>query len=154
MNSWFQKIEKLDPAIILYVATLSVDLGYSEFSLLNYVQALEALHCRVFASKQIRLRDRIKLLLEEVWEGCLDNFVDDKETFSVKAADTRNALIHSNPRPNSKAVSGTEIFYVAERLKILLVTHLLLQLNIPKENVYRAINQFDQFTHLKCQNQQ
>lgn len=189
LNSWFQNIGILDPAIILYVATLSIDLGYSEFQLLNYAQALEALHRRVFGgnymtddeykpiyktvtqsipegiegSHKSSLKSRIKygngfpqtkrleLLLEGVWEGCLSEFVDDKETFISKVITTRNHLIHSDPSSKSKAVSGTEIFYVAERLKILLIAHILLQLNIPKENVYRAVKSFREFSYLKHQ---
>ncbi len=187
LNSWFQKIEILDPAIILYVATLSIDLGYSEFRLLNYAQALEALHRRVFGGKymtdedydpicqtltrsipegvekshrsslegrikyghEFSQRKRIKLLLDKVWKDCLDEFIDDKNTFVDKVVNTRNYLIHFDPASASKAVFGTEIFYIAERLKILLVAHILLQLNISQENVYRAIKQFSQFAYLK-----
>ena len=64
---------------------------------------------------------------------------------------TRNYLIHFDSTTASKAVFGTEIFYVAERLKILLITHILLQLNIPRESVFRAIKQFSLFTYLKQQ---
>lgn len=189
LNTWFQKSEILDPAVILYVATLSIDLGYSEFRLLNYAQGLEALHRRVFGGKYITddeyepianvliksipgevardhrsslegrikyghefsQRKRIKLLLDDVWTGCLDEFIEDKNTFVDKVVNTRNYLIHFDPISASKAVFGTEIFYVAERLRILLVTHILLQLNIPREDVYRAITQFNQFAYLKWQ---
>jgi hypothetical protein len=187
LNNWFQKSEILDPAVILYVATLSIDLGYSEFRLLNYAQGLEALHRRVFGGKYITddeyepianvliksipkevgrdhrsslegkikyghefsQRKRIKLLLDNVWAGCLDEFIEDKNSFVDKVVNTRNYLIHFDPTSASKAVFGTEIFYVAERLRILLITHILLQLNIPRENVYRAITQFNPFTYLK-----
>jgi hypothetical protein len=169
------------------VATLSIDLGYSEFRLLNYAQGLEALHRRVFGGKYITddeyepiadvliksipeevardhrsslegrikyghefsQRKRIKLLLDDVWTGCLDEFIEDKNTFVDKVVNTRNYLIHFDPISASKAVFGTEIFYIAERLRILLVTHILLKLDIPRENVYRAIKQFNQFTYLK-----
>jgi hypothetical protein len=189
LNTWFQKSEILDPAVILYVATLSIDLGYSEFRLLNYAQGLEALHRRVFGGKYIAndeyepiasaiiksipkevgrdhrsslegrikyghefsQRKRIKLLLDDVWTGCLDEFIEDKNNFIDKVINTRNYLIHFDPASSSKAVFGTEIFYVSERLKILLITHILIQLDIPRENVYGAIKQFNPFTYLKRQ---
>ncbi|MDA0266952.1 MAG: hypothetical protein O3A14_08315 [Cyanobacteria bacterium] len=188
LNSWFQKSEILDPAIILYTATLSIDLGYVEFRFLNYTQGLEALHRRVFGGKYItddeyesisstliesipkevsrdhrrslesRLkygheysqRKRIKILLDDVWIGCLDGFIEDKASFVEKVVNTRNYLIHFDSSSVSKAVFGSDIFYMAERLKILLATHILIQLNIPRENVYRAINNFNSFSHLKC----
>jgi len=187
LNTWFQKIEILDPAVILYVATLSLDLGYSEFRLLNYAQGLEALHRRVFGGKYVAdneyepvadeliknipsgvgcdhkrslqnkikygnefsQRKRIKFLLDDVWTDCLEEFVEDKNAFLNKVVNTRNYLIHFDPTSASKAVFGTEISYVAERLKVLLVTHILIQLDIPRENVYRAIKQFNSFTYLK-----
>lgn len=187
LNNWFEKSEILEPAIILYVATLSTDLGYSEFRLLNYAQALEALHRRVFGGKyltdeeykpvcqtltnsipesleishrdslkgrikyghEFSQRKRIKLLLDEVWEDCLDKFIDDKNTFINKVINTRNYLIHYDSASEAKAVEGTEIFYIAERLKIILIAHILLQLGIPKKNVYRDIKRFANFEYLK-----
>ena len=189
LNTWFQKSEILHPAVILYVATLSIDLGYSEFRLLNYAQGLEALHRRVFGGRYLEndkyepiasaiinsipsdvsrdhrsslkgrikyghefsQRKRIKLLLDDVWKGCLDEFIEDKNNFIDKVINTRNYLIHFDPESSSKAVFGTEIFYISERLKILLITHILIQLDIPRENVYRAIKQFNPFIHLKRQ---
>jgi len=189
LNTWFQKSEILDPAVILYVATLSIDLGYSEFRLLNYAQGLEALHRRVFGGKYVAddkyepiasaiiksipkevgrdhrsslegrikyghefsQRKRIKLLLDDVWTGCLDEFIEDRNNFIDKVINTRNYLIHFDPASSPKAVFGTEIFYISERPKILLITHILIQLDIPRENVYRAIKQFNPFTYLKRQ---
>lgn len=150
LNTWFQKSETLSPAVILHVATLSIDLVYSEFNLLNYAQDLEALHRRVFGGQHTQ-RTRIRLLLDEVWTGCLDEFVEDKDNFIDGVIKTRNYLMHSDPTSSSKAMFGTEIFHVSERLKILLITHILIQLDIPRENVYRAIKQFNPFTYLKRQ---
>lgn len=188
VNNWFKKAEILDPATTLYIATLSTRLRYAEFQLLNYAQALEALHRRVFGGKymldkeyepicseltnsisktiskdhrnslknrikygnEFSQRKRIKELLDEVWENCLDQFIDDKKKFIGNVIGTRNYLVHPDESSASEAVFGTEIFYLAERLKVLLVTHLLIQLGIPKENVYRAVKQFDPFHYLKC----
>ena len=183
----FEKSEILKPAIILYVATLSIDLGYSEFRLLNYAQALEALHRRVFGGKyltdeeyepvcqtlidsipeslqrshrdslkgrikyghEFSQRKRIKLLLDEVWEDCLDQFIDNKNNFIDKVINTRNYLIHYDSSSESQAVKGIEIFYIAERLKIILIVHILLQLGIPQKNVYRNIKRFADFKYLR-----
>lgn len=188
VNNWFEKAEILDPVTTLYIATLSTGLGYAEFQLLNYAQALEALHRRVFGGKymsdeeyelicseltnsipetisndhqnslknkikygnEFSQRKRIKELLDEVWEDCLNQFIDNKKKFIGNVIDTRNYLVHYDESSASKAVFGTEIFYLAERLKVLLVTHLLIQLGIPKENVYRAVKQFNPFDYLKC----
>ncbi|MFM2315567.1 MAG: hypothetical protein RLZZ04_4845 [Cyanobacteriota bacterium] len=187
LNNWFEKSEILEPAIILYVATLSIDLGYSEFRFLNYAQALEALHRRVFGGKyltdeeyqpvckiitnsipksvetshrdslkgrikyghEFSQRKRIKLLLDEVWEDCLDEYIDNKDVFIDKVINTRNYLIHYDSVSERQAAKGAEIFYIAEQLKIILIAHILLQLGIPKEIVYRDIKRFASFEYLK-----
>lgn len=187
LNSWFSKLESLKPSIVLYTATLSMDLGYPEFRLINYTQALEALHrntstfrgkymedaeyksiakqitesipeildenhkislkSRIKYGNDYSQKTRIKELLDDVWEGCLDNFIEDKKLFIKRVIEARNNLTHlSSP---FKTVPGLDAFYMAERLKVLLATHLLIQIDIPRENVYQAVNRFAPFSFLK-----
>lgn len=187
VNNWFEKTEILDPVTNLYVATLSTPSLYPEFKLLNYAQALEALHRRVFGGKymsdeeyepirrilvesipedvskdhckslkgklnyghEFSQRKRIKFLLDEVWENCLNQFIDNKSRFIDEVIGTRNYLIHFDESSASSVVFGTEVFYLAEKLKVLLLTSLLIQFGIPRDNVYRAIKQFNEFSYLK-----
>jgi hypothetical protein len=187
VNNWFEKTEILDPVTNLYVATLSTPSLYPEFKLLNYAQALEALHRRVVGGKymsdeeyevirnrldesipetvsidhrnslkgrlkygnEFSQRTRIKALLDEVWENCLNQFIDNKCRFLETVISTRNYLVHFDESSASRAVFGTEVFYLAEKLKILLLTSLLIQLGIPRDNVYRAIKEFNEFSYLK-----
>ncbi|MGB5635751.1 MAG: HEPN domain-containing protein [Waterburya sp.] len=79
----------------------------------------------------------------------MDKFIDDKNTFINKVINTRNYLIHYDSASKSKAVGESEIHYIAERLKIILIAHILMQLGIPKENVYRDIKRFANFEYLK-----
>jgi hypothetical protein len=159
--------------------------------LLNYAQALEALHRRVVGGQymsdeeyqsifntlaekipesinrshkqsltsrlkygnEFSQRKRIKELLDQVWEGCLNQFISDKNCFIERVINTRNYLIHYDENSASNAAVGTEIFYLAEKLKILLLVHLLIQIGIPKEDVFAAIKRFDPFNYLKNINQ-
>jgi hypothetical protein len=89
--------------------------------------------------------------LEEVWEGCLDNFIDNKNQFISKVVDIRNELTHWDKTSIYQAVGGEELFYMAEKLKILLLTHILLQLDIPKEVAYKSVTTFPEFNYLKIQ---
>lgn len=192
LNNWFDKSEKLEPAILLYDATVSIDLGYSEFRLLNYAQALEALHRRVFGGKyltdekyssvcntivksipkslershrdslkgrikyghEFSQRKRIKLLLDEVWDDLLDQFIDNKTVFINQVINTRNYLIHYDSSSESQAVKGIKIHYLAERLKIILIAHILLQLGMPRNVVGRDIKRFANFEYLKIGREQ
>ncbi len=109
----------------------------------------DSLKGRIKYGHEFSQRKRIKFLLDEVWEGGLDKFIDDKNIFINKVINTRNYLIHYDSASESKAVGGSEIHYIAERLKIILIAHILMQLGIPKENVYRDIQRFANFEYLK-----
>ena len=89
------------------------------------------------------------MLLDEVWEGCLDQFIENKNIFINKVINTRNYLIHYDSASESQAVKGIEIFYIAERLRIILIVYILLQLDISKDNVYRNIKKFADFEYLR-----
>lgn len=189
VNNWFQKTDILDPATNLHIATISSSSLYTEFKLLNYAQALEALHRRVFDGKYILDQDyepiretlvnsilknvdrdhrnalkakikygnefsqrkRIRLLLDDVWENCLYEFITDKKEFINNVVDTRNYLVHFDQNSITKVVlDSTGMFHLAERLKIILITHILIQLDIPRENIYRTIKNFSAFEFLRC----
>jgi len=190
INNWFGKYEDLNPSVILCVATMSVNLGYAEFSLLNYAQSLESLHRRMFGGKYVSAEEfkpirkaiteslpdelnddlrqslstrirygnefsqktRIAALLDEVWEDCLENFIVDKEGFVKRVVDTRNYLIHFDPSLSPKVASGTEIFYLGEKLKIILIANIFIQLGMPREKVVSLINSFSEFNYLKLRN--
>lgn len=188
VQKWFEKADILEPAVKLYFALLSTPKLHTEFKIVNYLQALEALHRLAFGGVyvseedyepiyqdliakipnnldrdhrnalknrikygyQFSQRKRIKELLEEVWEGCLDNFIDNKK-FISKVVDIRNELTHWDKTSTYQAVAGEELFYMAERLKVLLLTHILLQLDIPREVVYKSVTTFSEFNYLKIQ---
>ncbi|MGQ4647541.1 ApeA N-terminal domain 1-containing protein [Lyngbya aestuarii] len=188
VNNWFQKADILEPATNLHVATLSSSSLYTEFKLLNYAQAIEALHRRVFGGKYVSdedyrpIRDtlienipnnvdrdhrntlknkikygnefsqrkRLRLLLDEIWEDCLCEFITDKQNFISDVVETRNYLIHFDANSAAQAVlDGSGMFRLAEQLKIILITHVLIQLDIPRENIYRAVKQFNRFAELR-----
>lgn len=150
LNAWFGKTDILTPAITLYAATLSVALVYSEFRLVNYAQALETLDRGINADKKPS-KKRMKRLLDGIWEDCMKEFIDDIDDFVDKAIATRNYAVHFNPYENEKdkIVYGNDIYYLAERLKVLLIANILLQLDLPREEVYQAILRFEPFCYLK-----
>lgn len=149
LNSWFQKAEILEPAVILCTANMAIDLVYSEFYLLNYAQALESLHRRRFGGKY-KQNNRITMLLDEVWDDCLEHFIKDKKTFIRELDGTRNYVVHFDPNEHAKVVYGTGLFYLGEQVKVLLLTQILLQLCVSKETAYKAINEFQPFHYLKA----
>ena len=90
------------------------------------------------------------LLLDDVWEDCLEQFIDNKSTFIDKVINTRNYLIHYDESSRNNAVLDSQLFYLAQRLKVLLIVQILIQIGISRTTVYTAVKQFDSFEYLKC----
>lgn len=151
LNAWFDKAEVITPAITLYTYNLSAKFVYSEFRLMNYVQALETLDRGINGSEKPKPKKRVKRLLQDVWEGCLDQFIYDMDRFVEEVIATRNYAVHFNSYEHEKehVVSGSGVFYLSERLKVLLITNILLQLGISREEVYNAVLCFNSFHYLK-----
>lgn len=150
INVWFQKTDKLEEATFLVASTLSIIMEHSESRFLRYEQACEVFYKRVYDdSTHTKKKTIITNLLDYVWQGCLENFIDDRNTFIDSFINTRNYWTHFTLKIKPKAVSGVDIFYLAERIRVILTAHFLLQLEIPKDEVYSAINQFDGFEHLQ-----
>lgn len=151
INTWFQKTDKLEEATALVASTLSIIMEHSESRFLRYEQACEVFYKRVYGDRRENKREIVTKLLDDVWHDCLENFIDDKNTFIDNVINTRNYWTHFTLKVKPKAVSGVDVFYLAERIRVLLTAHFLLQLEISTDEVYTAINQFEGFQYLKVQ---
>jgi hypothetical protein len=113
--------------------------------------SIETLDRGISGSKNPSPKKRIRRLLDNTWKYCLEKFVEDRDRFVDEVIATRNYAVHFNPYDSEKddIVYGSDIYYLSERLKILLITNILLQLDIPREEVYQAILKFEPFHYLK-----
>ena len=149
INIWFQKADKLEEATSLVASTLSIVMEHSESRFLRCEQACEVFYKRVYGDRREPKRTIVTKLLDDVWHGCLENFIEDKNTFINDVINTRNYWTHFTLEVKPRAVSGVNVFYLAERIRVILTAHFLLQLEISTDEVYTAINQFEEFEYLK-----
>lgn len=80
-----------------------------------------------------RLREIVRDMTEEI--EYTNKFIDDKKSFIDKVVNTRHYLTHCDPRLKEKAVEGEELFYITQKLKILIEACLLKEIGFKKEEI-------------------
>lgn len=84
------------------------------------------------------LETRLKEILNKVSSLLPNNFigsVKDRELFSRRASETRNALTHHDKEKRQQAARGRELFQLFHTLTVILQICLLRELNLPDESI-------------------
>ena len=84
------------------------------------------------------LETRLKEIINKVSSLLPNNFigsVKDRELFSRRASETRNALTHHNKEKRQQAARGRELFQLFHTLTVILQICLLRELNLPDESI-------------------
>ena len=84
------------------------------------------------------LETRLKEILNKVSSLLPNNFIGnekDRELFSKRASETRNALTHHNKEKRQQAARGRELFQLFHTLTVILQICLLRELNLPDESI-------------------
>ena len=87
----------------------------------------KALESKLKYGNEHSLRRRLKDLFEK-YKEVEDDFIEDKDIFVNRVADTRNYLTHYDKNLMEKAVDGEQLYYVTQQLKIVIVICLLSEL--------------------------
>ena len=82
--------------------------------------------------------------LEEIVEFCscdvLNKIIDDKDTFIKQVKNSRNYYTHYSTSLKKKALIGSELFYLAQKLKIVLVCAFLLETGFEKDTLNQMLD--------------
>ena len=85
------------------------------------------------------LHQRIEELLEEAKNEMTEKMVSNKDTFIKETKNSRNYYTHYDQRLEKKALKGTELHTLTQRLRIILIIITLKETGIPKEIVDRVV---------------
>ncbi len=85
-------------------------------------------------SNELDLKTRLTRLLDQVADVVSD-FIPDKDAFATKVSKTRNYLTHFNPALKSHAATGEELYYLTEKVRLLLEICLFMELGFDPELV-------------------
>jgi hypothetical protein len=98
----------------------------------------------------LNLHLRLKELTDKYNNDILDKIIPDKDVFVKQVKHSRNYYTHYSASSKKNALKGGELFYLSERLKILLVCAFLIEIGFDKELISRNLDnvKWRLFNHL------
>lgn len=98
----------------------------------------------------LNLHQRLTELTEKYSNRILDKILADKERFVLNVKNSRNYYTHYSKDCEKKALKGGDLFYLSERLKILLVCSFLVEIGFDKNSLATFLDKvkYRLFNHL------
>ena len=98
----------------------------------------------------LNLHQRLKELIDKYNNDILDKIIPDKDIFIKQVKHSRNYYTHYSTNSEKNALKGNELFYLSEKLKILLVCAFMIEIGFNKELVSRNLDivKWRLFNHL------
>jgi predicted secreted protein len=90
-------------------------------------------------SNEPGLRRRLKEILEK-FADVLNDFIPDKDLFIHKVVTTRNYLIHYDEKLKEQSAKREELYYLTQKIKILIEICLLKELGFTSDNIKSLIS--------------
>jgi len=143
LDGWFDKSNILRPVYgLLFSASYHVPMtGISYF--LTLWQAMEVLHDRAVNPEKENdtAKNKIKLLVNNVWEECLEYFIRGKDEFCNKAVNTRHYYTHYAIKKQRLAATGQELYKLSERLRIIVYANLLKIIDLNNDFIFQSFKE-------------
>lgn len=133
INNWISISDKIYPAFELYLSTQEAEHQFLESKFLTLIQALEAYHQRELCTDDIPLKKRIEEVMYPFKRYIGNDEICEKVIESIK--DTRVYFTHYNPKRESKAMRGTELYALCLILEGLFQLTLLKKLGISDQRI-------------------
>jgi len=88
------------------------------------------------------LETRLSELISKYPHKILDKIIDNKKLFVSQIKDSRNYYTHYKAENKEKAVSGVNLFHLSEKLKILLIYILLVEIGFDEEKLQIVLERY------------
>lgn len=98
----------------------------------------------------LNLQLRLEELINKYSNDILDKIIPDKDVFVKQVKHSRNYYTHYSASSKKNALKGEDLFYLSERLKILLVCAFMIEIGFDKELITRNLDivKWRLFNHL------
>jgi len=151
LNIWFDLSSKFENVFKLFFETFYESVIKPNIYFLSLYLSLEGYIKQKFnINKGIKYKID-KLLNNKPFNIIFDDYIIDKEIFSKKVEVTRDFLVHSNKKSEYVVENSIELFYLSERLRLILTIYLFNELKIPIKDICGSINRHIKFDRLKSQ---
>lgn len=99
---------------------------------------------------ELNLHTRLTEIINKYSNTALDIIIKDKNQFVLDVKHSRNYYTHYNTKVSKNAIKDGDLFYLSERLKILLICSFLIELGFDQDNLAKQIDKIKWllFNHL------
>jgi hypothetical protein len=113
-------------------------------------QHKEWLQQKLLFSNEPTLQQRLEDLLAQYWNPTLEKIVTSKDTLIKQAKNSRNYYTHYDKSLENVALHGSDLYYLTERLKVLLICCVLSATSFSKPEIERLLNrnEWQFFSHI------
>lgn len=94
---------------------------------------------RLINSNEPSLHKRLESLIEEFGLSSFNKVVNDRDQFIRDVKNSRNYYTHFSKKLEKKALKGEQLFYLTEKLKILLISSILKEIGFSTNEIDRII---------------
>jgi len=88
----------------------------------------------------LNLHARLTEIVERYSNVVLDKILDDKELFVLQVKHSRNYYTHYSNEGKKKALTGSKLFYLSEKIKLLLVCSFLMEIGFEKDDLTKSLD--------------
>jgi len=96
------------------------------------------------------LHSRLSELVSKYSNRIIDKIITDKELFIKQVKHSRNYYTHFSEKGKKNALKGQELFFLSEKLKVLLVCAILMEVGFTKEKLTKLLDniKWKNFNHI------
>lgn len=98
----------------------------------------------------LNLHSRLTELADKYSNNILDRILGDKSQFVLNVKNSRNYYTHYSKKGQKNALKGAELYYLSEKLKILLVCSFLMEVGFDRDKLSKSLDfiKWRLFNHL------
>jgi hypothetical protein len=122
IQRWVELMEQTNPAMRLFLSARAGELSYLNFRFLSIAQALETFHHRFTGTKQTQSL-RLTAMIADFSKFFGKS--DEQESLVKQLVDTRNYYTHYNPKFETRAAEGADLWDLYCKAEILFQLHML-----------------------------
>lgn len=136
---WFYLKNKIGASINILTENFMNRNSSQEVRFLGFAQALENMHRRLTGDKKANLLKRLDSLVDNMPKEIKKELLLNEIDFSKRLTMNRNHFTHLDDKHEAKAASLSELFMLSEKMKIILITNLLKELNLSEALIKKII---------------
>ncbi|HEX8658380.1 MAG TPA: HEPN domain-containing protein [Hymenobacter sp.] len=130
---------KLEHSQMLDEILLSVDSKHKEW-----------LKSRLYFSNEPTLRERLQELINDTPSSILNKITSDSNQLLKDTRNSRNYYTHYDPSSEKKALKGVDLYYLSEKLRLILIIHILFETGLSPAQIEEVFerNHYRFFNHI------